>query len=145
MPKSHGSFYASSKGAGYSWDREMKDGWFNKSSEASLVLSPILFIFKDILKGVHTIEMICHQSGALKAQVIQKVFYWHSIFKKSNCPNSSPNFWSFYLKHTKSKVVFFIHLKMQIYKILKQEECCQPNFHSIYIQEEKGLCVLRGV
>ena len=65
---------------------------------------PFLFIFRDILKGVHTIVTICHQLGVLKAPVIQKFFFWHSIFK-SNYSNYSPNFLSFYSICTRPKYV----------------------------------------
>lgn len=54
--------------------RNKKMGDLIKSSEASLVLSPTLFLFRDILKGIHTIVAICHQFVPLNVQVIQEIF-----------------------------------------------------------------------
>ena len=95
-----------------------------------------LFIFRDILKGVHTIVTIFHQFGVLKAPVIQKFFYWHFIFK-SNYSNYSPNFLSFYSictrpKYVEKNICMFIYIYM--YKYMKI-------VHSIYIQKEKGLYI----
>lgn len=105
-----GHFVLAAKGLTILEIQKWKDGSFNKSSEASLVLSPIPFIFRDISKRVHTIVTLCHQFGVLKAPVIQKFFYWHFIFKKNNYSSYSPNFWSFYSRCTKPEVIFFMYI-----------------------------------